>query len=92
MSGPRDPSEPCDGAGEEAVVDVQGAQLEPEEMAALTAVLAQLRAQEVQAAAQRPGRRGPRSARPDRTLLRRGDLGLWARPGRDQWRRSAGPS
>ncbi|MCK6096214.1 hypothetical protein KZX06_07415 [Micrococcus sp. EYE_162] len=56
-------------------------------MAALTAVLAHLRAEEAQAVQARP-----RPPRLDRTLRRRDDLGLWARPGKDQWRRSAGPS
>lgn len=69
-------------------VRLDGAQLEPEEMAALTAVLAQMRAQGG-AAVPETGRQG-RMPRPDRTLVRRGDLGLWARPGRDQWRRAGG--
>ena len=91
MTASQNPHEPMDDAGEEAVVEVQGAQLEPEEMAALTAVLAQLQAQDVQAAFGRRAGRGARPSRPDRTLVRRGELGLWARPGHDQWRRSAGP-
>ncbi|MDX2340724.1 hypothetical protein NJC10_03400 [Micrococcus sp. M4NT] len=68
-------------------VRLSGAELDPEEMAALTAVLAHLRAEEAQAVQARP-----RPPRLDRTLRRRDDLGLWARPGKDQWRRSAGPS
>ena len=88
MSTPEQAPRP-DGEQEETeAVRLDGAQLEPEEMAALTAVLAQMRAQggtEVPQA----GRHG-RMRRPDRTLLRRGDLGLWARPGQDQWRRAAG--
>ncbi len=69
-------------------VRLDGAQLEPEEMAALTAILAQMRAQGGTEVPQ-TGRHG-RMRRPDRTLLRRGDLGLWARPGQDQWRRTGG--
>lgn len=69
-------------------VRLDGAQLEPEEMAALTAVLAQMRAQGATAVPQ-AGRQG-RLRRPDRTLLRRGDLGLWARPGEGEWRRAGG--
>lgn len=82
-----DAAAPGDEENEAAALEMQGAQLEPEEMAALAAVLAQLRAQDAARAAQPPSR-----AVPDRTLHRRRDLGLWSRPGAGQWRRSAGPS
>jgi len=78
--------------GEERAADapeavrLSGAELDPEEMAALTAVLAHLRARQAGAVQARP-----RPPRLDRTLRRRDDLGLWARPGEDQWRRGIGP-
>ncbi|MDY6054838.1 acyl-CoA carboxylase subunit epsilon [Micrococcus sp.] len=74
-------------AGPDQPVRVEGSSLGPEEMAALTAVLAQLSAEEAAVGTQS---RRTRSGRPDRTLLRRGDLGLWARPGRGEWRRAGG--
>ncbi|MBB4734657.1 hypothetical protein HDA30_000165 [Micrococcus cohnii] len=99
---PDPPVEPSsdDGVGpDEAVGEVEeqlrisGAQLEPEEMAALTALLAQLPNTDEQAAAASPRERvsprGPRGI--DRTLERRRRLGLWARPGAGQWRDAAGP-
>ncbi|CAM3921226.1 hypothetical protein E4A47_04105 [Micrococcus flavus] len=88
MSAAQQAPHPGEGQEENDPVRLDGAQLEPEEMAALTAVLAQMRAQGATAVPQ-AGRHG-RMRRPDRTLLRRGDLGLWARPGQDQWRRAAG--
>ena len=88
MSAAQQAPHPGEGQEENDPVRLDGAQLEPEEMAALTAVLAQMRAQGSTAVPQ-AGRHG-RMRRPDRTLLRRGDLGLWARPGQDQWRRAAG--
>lgn len=81
---------------EQLAVHMQGCELEPEEMAALAAALTQLQAQcggALPAAGAPHGAgagRGPRAARPDRTLSRRADLGLWARPGADQWRRAEG--
>ena len=65
-----------------------GSSLEPEEMAALTAVLAQMRAQGGAAVPQ--AGRSRRLRRPDRRRVRRRDLGRWARPGEAQWRRAAG--
>lgn len=55
--------------------------LEAEEIAALTAVL-----QAVLCARAATDQ----DAQPDRTLLRRQQLGLWARPGEGQWRQAAG--
>lgn len=89
MSAAQQAPQPGDGQEENEAVRLDGAQLEPEETAALTAVLAQMRAQGG-AAVPETGRQG-RMPRPDRTLVRRGDLGLWARPGRGQWRQGAGP-
>ena len=88
MSAAQQVPQPGDGQEENEAVRLDGAQLEPEEMAALTAILAQMRAQGGTEVPQ-TGRHG-RMRRPDRTLLRRGDLGLWARPGEDQWRRTGG--
>ncbi|MDO5633325.1 MAG: acyl-CoA carboxylase epsilon subunit [Micrococcus sp.] len=76
-------------------LQVSGATLEPEEMAALTAVLAQMQVAAAEAPeepAPRPGRSGPGPRGVDRTLDRRQRLGLWARPGRGQWRNAAGPN
>ena len=70
-------------------LQLNGPELEPEEMAALAAVLeaaAAARAEAARLAAEAADRR-PR----DRTLRRRGGVGVWARPGRGQWRQGAGP-
>ena len=61
-------------------LQLSGPELEPEEMAA--AARAEAARLDAEAADPRPL---------DRTLRRRGDLGLWARPGRGQWRQGAGP-
>jgi len=74
-------------------VQISGAHLEPEEMAALTAVIQQLQAGAAPASDERTARERHRTAGPrgvDRTLDRRQRLGLWARPGAGQWRRAAG--
>lgn len=74
-------------------VEISGAHLEPEEMAALAAVLQQLQAGAPPAEGERGTRERHRPAGPrgvDRTLERRRRLGLWARPGEGQWRRAAG--
>ena len=82
-------------AAEETVeaVQISGAHLEPEEMAALTAVIQQLQAGAPPVENERGGRERHRPSGPrgvDRTLDRRQRLGLWARPGSGQWRRAAG--
>lgn len=91
MSAPQTPGAP--GTPEEPTpadpLQLSGVELDPEEMAALTAVLAHARAAEAEAARLAAEAADPRPL--DRTLLRRGDLGLWARPGRGQWRRGTGP-
>lgn len=74
-------------------VQISGAHLEPEEMAALTAVIQQLQAGAPPAEEERGPRERHRPSDPrgvDRTLDRRQRLGLWARPGAGQWRRAAG--
>ncbi|SJN35593.1 hypothetical protein FM125_10740 [Micrococcus lylae] len=75
-------------------VQISGAHLEPEEMAALTAVIHQLQAGTPPVESERGGREQHRPSGPrgvDRTLDRRQRLGLWARPGSGQWRRGEGP-
>ncbi|MFB1427523.1 hypothetical protein ACEUE7_04365 [Micrococcus endophyticus] len=98
MSAPHEPrtpnvaGTPDDAAAEPTTADplqLSGVELDPEEIAALTAVLAHARAAEAEAARAAAEAADPRPL--DRTLRRRGDLGLWARPGRGQWRRGAGP-
>ncbi|MCV7531789.1 hypothetical protein [Micrococcus luteus] len=70
-------------------LQLSGPELEPEEMAALAAVLEAAAAARAEAARLAAEAADPRPL--DRTLRRRGDLGLWARPGRGQWRQGAGP-
>ena len=70
-------------------LQLSGPELEPEEMAALAAVLEAAAAARAEAARLAAAAADPRPL--DRTLRRRGDLGLWARPGRGQWRQGAGP-
>ncbi|WP_223246425.1 hypothetical protein [Micrococcus luteus] len=70
-------------------LQLSGPELEPEEMAALAAVLEAAAAARAEAARLATEAADPRPL--DRTLRRRGDLGLWARPGRGQWRQGAGP-
>ncbi|PLA47379.1 hypothetical protein CYJ93_02895 [Micrococcus luteus] len=70
-------------------LQLSGPELEPEEMAALAAVLEAAVAARAEAARLAAEAGDPRPL--DRTLRRRGDLGLWARPGRGQWRQGAGP-
>lgn len=70
-------------------LQLSGPELEPEEMAALVAVLEAAAAARAEAARLAAAAADPRPL--DRTLRRRGDLGLWARPGRGQWRQGAGP-
>ena len=70
-------------------LQLSGPELEPEEMAALAAVLEATAAARAEAARLAAEAADPRPL--DRTLRRRGDLGLWARPGRGQWRQGAGP-
>lgn len=66
-------------------LDVSGAALADEELAAVTAVLGTL------AAAAENSNNGAGSAGPtDRTLQRRRRLGLWGRPGPDSWKHAAG--
>ncbi|MBE1515491.1 acyl-CoA carboxylase subunit epsilon [Nesterenkonia halotolerans] len=68
-----------------ADLDVSGATLADEELAAVTAVLGTL------AAAAEESDNGAGSAGPtDRTLQRRRRLGLWGRPGPDSWKHAAG--
>lgn len=68
----------------EPVVVIRG-NLDAEETAALTAVLQALAVQAEHHRREAAGRDDP-----DRTLDRRRRLGLWARPGSDSWRHSAG--
>lgn len=70
---------------DDPALQVEGSNLEPEEMAALAAVFNHLQGPDAAA----PDVINP-VRRPDRTLMRRDELGLWARPGADQWRRAAG--
>ncbi|WP_248102619.1 hypothetical protein [Micrococcus luteus] len=70
-------------------LQLSGPELEPEEMAALAAVLEAAAAAQAEADRLAAEAADPRPL--DRTLRRRGDLGLWARPGRGQWRQGAGP-
>ena len=70
-------------------LQLNGPELEPEEMAARAAVLEAAAAARAEAARLAAEAADPRPL--DRTLRRRGDLGLWARPGRGQWRQGAGP-
>lgn len=70
---------------EPADLQFSGTHLEPEELAALTAIIGKLATAEPVENSQAGGA-GPQ----DRTLLRRRRLGLWGRPGLDSWQHAAG--
>ncbi|GAA1146337.1 acyl-CoA carboxylase epsilon subunit [Nesterenkonia lutea] len=97
QTGPTDPSDEAESAAQDAAQDVEqdeapgsdldlrGAGLADEELAAVTALLGTLSAS-AEAEDSGAGTAGPA----DRTLQRRRRLGLWGRPGADSWKHAAG--
>lgn len=73
------------GTHEAPVLEISGARLDEDELAALTAMIGQLASAEP-VAGDGAGTPGPW----DRTLQRRRRLGLWGRPGPDSWQHAAG--
>lgn len=74
------------GETQDPLLSVKGAQLSPEELAAVTSLLAKLASSEAPGNDGGAGTAGPA----DRTLQRRRRLGLWGRPGAGSWRHAAG--
>lgn len=70
---------------EPARLEVAGARLDEDELAALTALIGRLASAEPESG-DGAGTTGPH----DRTLQRRRRLGLWGRPGPDSWQHAAG--